>query len=70
MAASWNEWFGAVTKQLSKTLAEILENDLAKMPPILRMSTEIDDLLRRIEKEFGLTANYAKGHGSMFEQWM
>jgi len=55
---------------LSKTLAEILENDLAKMPPILRMSTEIEDLLRCIEKEFGLTANYAKGHGSMFEQWM
>ena len=40
------------------------------MPPILRMSTEIEDLLRCIEKEFGLTANYAKGHGSMFEQWM
>jgi hypothetical protein len=23
-----------------------------------------------VEKEFGLNANYAKGHGSMFEKWM
>ena len=39
-----NVWFGAVTKQVSKTLAEVPENDLAKMPCILRISTEVDDL--------------------------
>jgi len=40
-----NVWFGAVTKQLSKTLSDVLENDLARRPSILCMSTEIDHLL-------------------------
>ena len=65
-----NIWFGAVIKQLSKMLTDPLEDDLNKIPSIFCMSTEIDDLLRCIEKEFGLTANYAKGHGSIFENWM
>ena len=59
-----------VTKQLSKTFAEVLNNDLTKMSLILCMSIEIDDLLSCIEIEFGRTANYAKGHGSVFEQCM
>ncbi len=65
-----NIWFGAVIKQLSKMLTDLLEDDLNKIPSIFCMSTEIDDLLHCIEKEFGLTANYAKGHGSIFENWM
>ncbi len=50
--------------------SDVLENDLAKIPSILCMSTEIDNLLQCVEKGFCLTANYAKGHGSMFEQWI
>ena len=34
------------------------------------MSTEIDDLLCYMEKDFGFTANDAKGHGFIFENWM
>ena len=51
-------------------LTDLLEDDLSKIPSIFCMSTEIDDLLHCTEKEFGLTANYAKGHGSIFENWM
>jgi hypothetical protein len=40
-----NIWFGRVTTQLSKTLATLLQDDLAKVPAILRISTEINDLL-------------------------
>ena len=40
-----NIWFGAVIKQLSKTLTDLLEDDLNKIPSIFCMSTEIDDLL-------------------------
>ena len=65
-----NIWFGRVTTQFSKTLANLLQDDLAKVPAILCISTEINDLLQCVEKEFGFNANYAKGHGSMFEKWM
>ena len=51
-------------------LTDLLEDDLNKIPSIFCMSTEINGLLCCIEKEFGLTANYAKGHGSIFENWM
>jgi hypothetical protein len=47
-----------------------LEDDLNKIPSIFCIFTQIDDILRCIEKEFGLTTNYAKGHGSVFENWM
>ena len=65
-----NIWFGAIIKQLSKWLANILEDDLKKIPAIYCNSTEIEDLLCCTEKEFHSNANYAKGHGSLFEKWM
>ena len=51
-------------------LTDLLEDDFNKILSTFCKSTEIDDLLCCIEKEFGLTANYAKGHGSIFENWM
>ena len=55
-----NIWFGGVIKQLSKILATILEDDMTKIPSIYCITTDIEDLLRCIEKEFGLNANYYK----------
>ena len=43
---------------------------MTKIPSIYRITTDIEDLLHCIEKEFGLNANYYKGHGSLFEKWM
>ena len=65
-----NVWFGAVLAHLSKFLGEIMADDLTALPAILRMTTEIEDLLRCIEKTFGATAQYAKGCGAMFMEWM
>ena len=65
-----NIWFGAVIKKLNQSLADLWEQDLEDIPSLYRVCADIEDLLRCIEKEFGKTANYAKGHGSMFEEWM
>ena len=45
---------------------ELLEDDLDSIHFTLCVTTDIDNLLRAIEKYFGTTANYAKGKGSMF----
>ena len=67
-----NIWFGAAIIKLSKFLDGVLREDLEAIPFIYRVGskTDITELLRAIEKEFALTANYAKGHGSMFKKWM
>ena len=67
-----NIWFGAAIGQLSKFLDGVLQKDLEKIPLIYRVGskTNITELLCSIEKEFALTANYAKGYGSMFKKWM
>ena len=65
-----NVWFGAVIAHLSKYLTELMADDLNSFPSVLRMSTDIEDLLRCIEKMLGGTAQYAKGCGAMFTEWM
>ena len=55
---------------LSSKLSELLCDDLALIPPHLRVTCKIGDILRACDKEFNFTANYAKGHGSMFHAWM
>ena len=65
-----NIWFGALIKQLNKSLANILKDDLGKIPAFYCISTDIEDLLCCIEKEFGHTFIYAKGHGTLFDKWM
>jgi hypothetical protein len=54
---------------LSK-LSELLCDDLALIPPHLRVTCKIGNILRACNKDFNFTANYAKGHGSMFHAWM
>ena len=61
-----NVWFGTVIAHLSKYLTELMADDLNSFPSVLRMSTDIEDLLRCIEKTLGGTAQYAKGCGAMF----
>ena len=55
---------------LSSKFTELLCNDLAIIPPHLRVTCSIGHILRACDKEFAFTANYAKGHGSMFHAWM
>ena len=56
--------------RLDKYLTDELRADLEEIHFSLRVGTEITDILRAIEKYFGLTANYAKGKGSMFQDYM
>ena len=65
-----NVWIGAVTKSLSKYLNEILALDLEDIDSRYRVNTKMDAILRAIDKEFSLPANYPKGHGDQFKHWL
>ncbi len=55
---------------LSSKFSHLLCNDLGIIPPHLRVTCKIGDILRACDKEFNFTANYAKGRGGMFHAWM
>jgi hypothetical protein len=65
-----NVWFGGVEKSLTKHLNEILRSSLDEIDVTLRVSSSISALIRAIDKEFSLSANYPKGHGELFKAWM
>jgi hypothetical protein len=65
-----NVCFGAVIKELSSHLDEVLKDNLIEIHPILRVTTDPSNIFRAIEKFFGETANYAKGLGSMYYNYM
>jgi hypothetical protein len=65
-----NVWFGGVEKSLTKFLNEILRSSLDEIDPSLRVSSSISAIIRAIDKEFSLSANYPKGHGELFKAWM
>ena len=56
----------AMIKHLDKFLAVKLKDDLEQIESRLRVSTQMEAVLRALEKEFGLCANYPKGHGDDF----
>ncbi len=59
-----NIWLNQVNIVMSKTLMEALDEQLKDLPPMLRIGTDIIQLLRAIEKECATSSNYAKGSGS------
>ena len=65
-----NVWFGQVIEKLGTHLKEYLESDLEDIHYSLRVTTDVINLLRAVEKYFGGEANYAKGKGAVFEHWM
>ena len=67
---SGNVWFGAVITKLGDNLKDMLDSDLEEIHFTLRITTDVNSLLRAIEKYFGATANYGKGKGSMFIEYM
>ena len=58
-------WIGAGLKHLDTYLTDLLP-EVDDIHFLLRVSTSIEAHLIAIEKEFGATANYAKGHGARF----
>jgi hypothetical protein len=65
-----NVWFGGVEKSLTKHLNEILRSSLDEIDSNLRVSSSISAIIRAVDKEFSLSANYPKGHGELFKSWM
>jgi hypothetical protein len=64
-----NTWFEAIEKFLSNKLASDLKEDMEQIPHQYRVAKTIADLLYQVDKEYSLTANYAKGHGSVYQDW-
>ena len=65
-----NVWFGAVTRAVSNELNDELQDYLVEIPPQARISTEIVEILRKVEKECSGQANYKKGHGDELHHWL
>ena len=65
-----NVWLGGMEKALTKQLNEILKMSVDDIDPKLRVSASISAVIRAVDKEFSLSANYQKGHGELFKQWM
>ena len=65
-----NVWFGNMEKKLTKHLNGMLRTSLDNVDPSLRVSASITAIIRAIDKEFSLSANYPKGHGELFLEWM
>jgi hypothetical protein len=65
-----NVWIGAIEILLSRKVTQILVEELALIPPHLRVKCDIGNVCRCVDKEFNFTANYPKGHGDAFHDWM
>jgi len=65
-----NVWLGGMSKALTKALKVTLKDELDAIDNRLRVSTSMESVLRATDKEFSLCANYPKGHGELFREWM
>ena len=65
-----NVWLGGMTKSVSTYLKNYLGSDLDCIDSRLRVSPNIESILRAADKEFSLSANYPKGHGELFHKWI
>ncbi len=58
-----NVWFGGMEKKLTVSLIILLWSSLDIIDPKLRVTASISAIIRAVDKEFSLLANYPKGHG-------
>ena len=65
-----NVWFVDVIKKLGKHLQDWMKTYLEQIHFSLRITTNIINLLRAVERYFGGNANYAKGKGAEFMNWV
>ena len=65
-----NVWINGVAKAISKFLTEYLHDSLDNISSFLRVSPDLAHVIRAYHKEFSLTANYPKGHGELFREWI
>ena len=65
-----NVWIGNMEKKLTKSLNLLLRSSLDDIDPKLWVNSSIRTIIRAVDKEFSLSANYPKGHGKMFLEWI
>ena len=65
-----NVWFGRVTNGITNKLNVKLKEELEAIDFRLRVGTDMVGVLRACDKEFSLCANYPKGHGDQFREWV
>jgi hypothetical protein len=70
MNCLWNVWFGATEKSVTKDLNIHLHTSLNEIDPKLRATTSMSAIIRAVDKEFSLSANYPKGRGKLFLEWI
>ena len=57
-------------KDVSSFLNTYLEDNLDEISSFLRVSPDLAHVIHAFHKEFSLTANYPKGHGELFREWV
>ena len=65
-----NVWFGNAENALKKDLNVHLHASLDEIDLTLRVTTSMSAIIRMVDKEFSLSANYPKGHGKIFLEWI
>jgi hypothetical protein len=65
-----NVWLAKATAALTRRLKETHKEELEAIDFRLRVGTDMVLLLRALDKEFSLCANYPKGHGDLFKEWV
>ena len=65
-----NVWFGGMEKAVTQRLNAILRGSLDQIDPRLRVSASLSAIIRAVDNEFSLSANYPKGHGQLFLEWI
>ena len=65
-----NVWINGVDKAVSKFTNGFLEDSIDNISPFLRVSPDLENFIRAFHKEFSLDANYPKGHGEKFRNWI
>ena len=65
-----NVHLNGVEKALTSYLNDYLKDTLEHIDISLRVSSSMSALIRAFDKEFSLCANYPKGHGMLFCEWI
>ena len=64
-----NVWINEVAKAVNNYMTEFLNESLDDISSFLRVSPDLDRVIRAFHKEFSITANYPKSHGEQFRTW-
>ena len=63
-------WINGMAKAVSKFMNGFLEDSLDNISPFLCVSPDLANVIRDLQKEFSLDANYPKGNGEKFRYCM